>query len=522
MIVAGEESWGNKKLCKSPGSARYDVIEVSTVVYGAATTQAAFDKVADPKLRQLRAEIEAMRGQIQTGRAETDAARLALLTAQQRFIGELATRDRAYAQAMAQFRGSVADIAATSEGVAALGQYNAGDEAGALAILDRLRSANDTARKTQSDVASAAEGRRIAGVALDARAKGKLGTAAVIARFEEVTRLDPGVFQDWINLVGLYLDAGRLEDAMRSTSSALRVAASDRDRVMALDRRGDVQFAQGDPAVASKAYAEGLALARKLAKTYPEDAQVQRFVAVSLERLGSVRIAEEDLVGANAAFAESLAVRRRLAASDPGNAPVREVAVSLAKIGELREAQGDLAGAAQAYDEGLAIARKLALIDPVSAQTQRDISVSLSKLGDVESELGYLSAADSAYCEGLAISRKLADADGTSARARRDVATSLERLGTLRVQQGKADEAKSAFEEFLAIARTLAAADPADAQAQRDVAIALARLAQLPGAPIGWHDVVAHLEAMAAKGLQSPSDAEMLAQARANELNARR
>ena len=40
---------------------------------------------------------------------------------------------------------------------------------------------------------SAAEGRRIATLALEARNKGKLTTTQVIARYEEVTRLDPGV-----------------------------------------------------------------------------------------------------------------------------------------------------------------------------------------------------------------------------------------------------------------------------------------------------------------------------------------
>ena len=196
VIVGGAEAWADKKLCKSPGSARYDVIEVAQAVYGAASTQAAFEKASDPHLRELRGQIETLRAQVAKAGDEATAARKALLSAQGRFIAALSGKDRGYSEAIQQFRSSVTDIAATAEGLAALAQYNAGDEIGALAILDKLRAANDAARQTQSNIASAAEGRRIAGLAQDARGKGKLGLAAVVARYEEVTRLDPGVSFD--------------------------------------------------------------------------------------------------------------------------------------------------------------------------------------------------------------------------------------------------------------------------------------------------------------------------------------
>ena len=157
VIVSGTEAWADKKLCKSPGSARYDVIEVAQTVYGAASTTAAFEKDSNPELRALRSQIEQLRAQVASAGDEANAARLALLSAQGRFVTLLAGNDRGYAEAIAQFRTSVADIAASPEGVAALAQYNAGDEVGALAVLDRLRAANDAARLTQSNIASASE-----------------------------------------------------------------------------------------------------------------------------------------------------------------------------------------------------------------------------------------------------------------------------------------------------------------------------------------------------------------------------
>jgi hypothetical protein len=91
-----------------------------------------------------------------------------------------------------------------------LARFNAGDEIGALAVLDDLRGARDAARQKRTDIESAAEGRRITRLALEARNKGKLTTAEVIARYEEVTRLDPAVHWDWVEMGRLYTDAGNL------------------------------------------------------------------------------------------------------------------------------------------------------------------------------------------------------------------------------------------------------------------------------------------------------------------------
>ena len=54
-----------------------------------------------------------------------------------------------------------------------MARFNDGDEAGALAILDTLRAATDHARQKREDIESAAEGRHIAALAREARARGK-------------------------------------------------------------------------------------------------------------------------------------------------------------------------------------------------------------------------------------------------------------------------------------------------------------------------------------------------------------
>ena len=183
--------------------------EVAAALFAASATQAAVQRAADARLTAAQAKISALAAEVRAGRSR----RAELVAAQEGFVTQLADKDRAYAAAIAVFRGAVTDIAATQSGAEALAQFNNGDEAGALKILDQLRAADDQARQTASNIASAAEGRRIAALALEARARGKDSTQDVIARYEDVTRLDPGVHWDWITLSRLYQDAGRLADA---------------------------------------------------------------------------------------------------------------------------------------------------------------------------------------------------------------------------------------------------------------------------------------------------------------------
>ncbi|TKB88622.1 MAG: hypothetical protein E8D41_14515 [Nitrospira sp.] len=225
--------------------------EVAAALYAASATQAAAERAADVKLRTLHKEIEALRTQVHTGAAQHQAD---LTAAEEKYVAALASHDRAYAQEIAVFRKTVEDIAATPEGAAALARFNAGDELGALAILDDLRTAHDAARQKRAAIESAAEGRRIATLALEARTKGKLTTAQVIARYEEVTRLDPGVHWDWVELGRLYQDIGNLPAALRAVQAAADTATDDRDRSVGHHAIGEVLVRQGDLPGALTAY----------------------------------------------------------------------------------------------------------------------------------------------------------------------------------------------------------------------------------------------------------------------------
>jgi hypothetical protein len=86
---------------------------------------------------------------VRAGAAQHQAA---LTAAEEKYVAALAARDRTYAQEIAIFRKTVENIAATPDGAAALARFNAGDEGGALTILDDLRAARDVGRKKRADI----------------------------------------------------------------------------------------------------------------------------------------------------------------------------------------------------------------------------------------------------------------------------------------------------------------------------------------------------------------------------------
>ena len=335
--------------------------EVAAALYAASATQAAAEKVADTRVRAQRQEIESLRARMHEGELRL---RSELAAAEEKYVAALAARDRAYAQEIAVFRNAVESIAATPEGVAALARFNAGDEVGALAVLDDLRAAQDAAEKKSGEIKSATRGRHNAMLALEARNRGKVTTAQVIARFEEVARLDPGVHWDWVELGRLYMQAGKLPGALRAAKAAADTAQDDRDRSVALNELGDVQVAQGNLPAALASYQASHDIFERLAKADPGNTDWQRDLSVSHIKIGDVQIPQGNLPAALASFQASLAIRERLSQVDPGNAEwQRDLMVSYVKMNGI---SGDKAHIAKALETALAM-KSLGILAPRDA-----------------------------------------------------------------------------------------------------------------------------------------------------------
>jgi tetratricopeptide (TPR) repeat protein len=463
--------------------------EVAAALYSASATLTAVQKADDDQLRASRARIGVLAAQVKAGDLQR---RRELADAQESFVAQLADKDRAYAEAIVAFRGTVTDIASTPEGAAALARFNSGDEAGALAVLDKLQTADEAATQKVTDIGKAVGKRRVAALALEARDRGQVDTASVIARFEVVVRHDPSVLWDWINLDRLDRNVGRTADALRAAQTAASLARTDQDHADTQSELGAVDTALGDLAGARRAYDASLEAARRLATAAPKDLALQRDVEIAIHFTGNVRVAEGDFDGAATAYDEALAVGRKLAAAYPGDSIYQQdVPGDLFAKGDMLGAhKGDIAGALAACQEGLEIMRKVSAANPDNVWFEANITVGLEKVGDMDIVKGDLAAAQGAFDQDLAIDRALAAADPADAALQRSVAVSLGKVGGVFLARHDLAGALGAFQEALALVRRLAAADPANAVAQRDVAYDLGKLAQVLAAQTDVPDAV--------------------------------
>jgi tetratricopeptide (TPR) repeat protein len=438
--------------------------EVAAALYAASATQAAAERSADAHMRAQAAEIGRLR-------REGRASRLQIAELEERYVADLAQRDRAYAQEIVVFRTAVEDIAATPEGAAALARFNAGDEIGALAVLDQLRAARARARQVRANIESAAEGRRIAALALEARNRGRLGTQAVIARYEEVTRLDPNMQWDWVELARAYQAVGSLAAAERSAQRALLLAASDRERGVAMSDLVQIQVAQGNLSAALRIAEDYNTLTSRLAAAEPSSPQLRHDLAISHDRLGGVLFAQRDYEAARAHFEVSMAISQQIAMENPhSNEAQRGVSSSLAQLSALSFTEGSIDRARALAEESLEITQRLATAHPSLTGLQRDVVARLFALGMVQEQQGNLVEARDRYETGIAIAQRLVVIDPTNAQASMLVAMGLSSLAGVSLRLGDLVSALALYEESLEINEALSASDPSNAATQHSMA----------------------------------------------------
>ncbi len=207
-------------------------VEISAAVAGSSQTLEAIERQSNARDRARQQEIAALQTRLTEaeaiGVAEIARLQAELIDAREALVADLASRDPAYAEAINLFRREVSDIASTPEGVAALARFNRGEVDQGLDDYARLIAIKAQARRdavenatraleAEADRAEAVDRRPLAVLALDARNRSRLGTDRVITLYEEIVRLDPDTYDDWLQLFFLYRDAGRSSDALAAT-----------------------------------------------------------------------------------------------------------------------------------------------------------------------------------------------------------------------------------------------------------------------------------------------------------------
>jgi tetratricopeptide (TPR) repeat protein len=506
--------------------------EIAAVLYSASATQAALTRSLDAQLRSQHDRINALAAEIKAGNA---AHRAEMTAAQESFVGELAAKDRQYAAQIALFRSAVTDIASTSDGLNALERFNAGDEVAAIAILDRIHAVNERMREARAKLEDAAEDRRIAQLAFEARTRGKITTQAVIARYEQVVRLDPGDPDDWLALCGLYVEAAQLTEARRAVGTLMTVARNDADRAAGYTVKaevlqatgdlvgarsaalqaikanqrvvaaepgsvpvfyllarsfiafGEVEITQGDLAAAKNTFIDLTAATRLRVAADPANVRIQNSLSADLLHLADVSLKEGDSSGARKALEESIAILRHLAADNPGNNLFqRESDVALMWLTDVLVSQGDFEAARSANAEIVATATQLCASDPLNAIFKRDLAYGYLKIADLSRIEGDFEASTEMYERALAIMRELMLADSGSL-VRLDVATTLQNIADIKLLQRDYEGARHTYEQSADALRAYAAADKTDVGSRQDLADTLFGLGAALAASADYH-----------------------------------
>lgn len=454
--------------------------EVAAALYAASATQAASERAADARLRAAQAEIARLAGQGASARAQLAAAR-------ERYVADLAQRDRAYAQEIAVFRAAVTDIAATPEGAAALARFNADDEIAALSILDRLVAARERGRLARASVETAAERRMVATLALEARSRGRLDTQSVIDRFEEVVRLDSNEFWDHIELCRLFADAGRLSDASRSGARAVALANDPRSRMVALIDYGDVLSMQGQLDSARSLYETALTVSRTLSEDENNWFGLSD-LSVALSRLGDVHMAMGLFRESVAFYNDALSTDQDWHRQTLYLAAAQNVCADLMNLTDAIVALGDLANADQYAGQTVGMCE---WVSGQSTNGEDDLRVAYARWrhANIKAVLGDIQFARSTFAELRSFAEQALSADPTNQRMAIEV--NLLELGfaDLELLDGNSDNAQRRIEATIRALLFLRQEGGLNRLVDTYVWLARVRLAVIPGSSVTWTDL---------------------------------
>ena len=165
-------------------------------------------------------------------------------------------------------------------------------------------------------------------------------------------------------------------------------------------------------------------------------------LATAQIKIGDILKARGDLVQALESYQDGLAVANRIAKADPKNAEWQhKITLIYIKVGEVFMAQGNFAEALKSYRDGLAGADLLAKSDPENGGWQQTLSVAYNKVGDVLAAEGNLTEASQIFQDSLAIRQRLAKADPSDTDSQRDLAISQGNVAAVLAQQGDTSRA---------------------------------------------------------------------------------
>lgn len=420
IIICGATLWGlpqTRLHAQSSVEAVVPVSEVQRQVFAALAasnaTLEATKRQSDRALRRKLFEIEDLQLQINeleeesvTTADEIEALRNQLATEQQRFVEELTARDRVYADEIATYRRAVEDIAATPGGLIALERFNAGEEAEALATLDRLRAVRDLAAA-----------RRIAQLALDAWSRSQVSTQSVIDRYYELTQLDPLNFEDLHELGLLFIHADNIELAKDVSSDLASLATTETQEFLSDTFRGNIALTDSDFELAYRAFFASKKIAEGMLLLNPEDTELIINLFNSEINVATALLFRGDHQAAATGIERASDVAASLLSEDTDDLVHLQSAYALFDIvGSLQMERGNFTDALYAYNSGIRLVHKAVENNPENFFFQEDLARFYFLIGSARYEKDMFSASVTALARAARILESLVDADPTNNR----------------------------------------------------------------------------------------------------------
>ncbi|MCI0600632.1 MAG: YjbE family putative metal transport protein, partial [Beijerinckiaceae bacterium] len=199
-----------------------------------------------------------------------------------------------------------------------------------------------------------------------------------LAAYEKALALDPEDAGSLLNAGWISITLGEFDEAQSRLEHLLKLAERGdplRYKHWALTGLGDIRMKRGNFAAAQNSYSGGLAIISRLAKSEPDNAELQRDLSGSYRRLGDVQQVQGRLKTAVKSYKNSLAIVERLAKSDPDNAGLQhELAQDFAKLASVYRQSGNKATARAHLRDGRAIISRLTEISPDNEEWKRDLA----------------------------------------------------------------------------------------------------------------------------------------------------
>jgi tetratricopeptide (TPR) repeat protein len=305
----------------------------------------------------------------------------------------------------------------------ALSLLAAGNAAQATPLLRAV--ADNKVARIQQDTARIQKDRQEAATAyrnLGAIA-GLRDPKAALDAYAKAAELDPDDAESLYWAGNLEVDHGELSSAEARLRRVLSLTAGqDGYQYWAQVGLADIKGKRGDLPGALKSYRDSLAIAERLAKADPGNAEWQRDLSVAYNKVGDVLVEQGDLPGALSSYQASHDIFDRLAKSDPGNAGwQRDLSVSHNEIGDVQVEQGNLPAALSSYQASHDIFDRLAKSDPGNAGWQRDLALSFGRVAMVVAAQGDSPGALLAYRQGREIIVQISKQSPDNARLHNDL-----------------------------------------------------------------------------------------------------